>query len=98
MRPARTIVQRALLALGAVIVLDVGSSLTWLRDGRVGKRPLPPFGIQLDAEQHEALARLESGEINDQVVTWFDRELGWTLRPGAAHASGDYHVNARGLR
>src|SRR5688500_12095122 len=98
MRKASTIVRRALLCLAAVVLVDLASSLTWLRSGKVGRRPLPPFGRELDAEQLEVLDRLERGEVNPHTVTGLDRVLGWTWRPGAEHANGDYHVNARGLR
>ena len=90
--------KRAALALTSLIVLDVVSGLTWLREGRLGKRPLPPFGVELDAPQLAVLARLEAGEANPDTVIGWDRELGWCVRPGAEHPSGRIHVNARGLR
>ncbi|MEO6710060.1 MAG: hypothetical protein ABIP42_10825, partial [Planctomycetota bacterium] len=84
----RVYLVRALLALAVVIGVDVLLSLTWLREGRVGKRPLPPFGIELDDPQLAVLARLEAGELNPNTVTAFDRELGWCVRPGATAADG----------
>ncbi len=90
--------KRAALALASLIVLDVVSSLTWLRAGRVGKRPLPPFGVELDAPQLAVLSRLESGAVNPATVIAWERELGWCVRPLAEHPSRRIHVNARGLR
>lgn len=94
----RVFLLRTLLALASVAALDIALSLTWLRDGRVGKRPLPPFGIELDAPQLAVLTRLESGEANPNTVTRFDRELGWCVRANAVHANGTIHMNARGQR
>ncbi|HUR26861.1 MAG TPA: hypothetical protein VM509_01635 [Planctomycetota bacterium] len=88
---------RVLLALGVVVLVDVTLSLTWLRDGRVGKRPLPPFGVEFDEAQLAILARLAEGETNPGAVTGFDRELGWCVRPGAVHKDS-IHVNSRGQR
>src|SRR5690349_16084120 len=94
----RVISLRAVTALAVVAAVDVALSLTWLRDGKVGKRPLPPFGVELDSAQIAVLSRLESDEDNPNTVTRFDRELGWCERPGAVADDGRSHVNARGLR
>ncbi len=98
MSKTRVFLKRAVLALTSLVVLDVVSSLTWLREGRVGKRPLPPFGVQLDAPQLAVLARLEAGEVNPNTVIGWDRELGWCVRPLAEHPREKIHINARGLR
>lgn len=98
MAGTRVFLKRAALALTSLVVLDVVSSLTWLREGRVGKRPLPPFGVELDAPQLAVLARLEAGEFNPDTVIGWDRELGWCVRPLAERPNGRVHINARGLR
>ncbi|MBK8178342.1 MAG: hypothetical protein IPK67_05485 [Planctomycetes bacterium] len=90
--------RRALLSGAAVVAVDVISSLTWLSEGRVGKRPLPPFGVEIDGAQREVLERLESGRLNPNTVTGFDRELGWCVRPGASVPDGTVHVNRLGAR
>jgi hypothetical protein len=92
------LLRRALLTVGAVVLADVLSSLTWLREGRVGARPLPPFGVQLDAEQEAVLARIETGDANPNRIAAFDRDLGWCVRPGAVSAAGDVHIQASGVR
>ena len=94
----RILLLRLAIAIGALAVVDVVLSLTWLSEGRVGKRPLPPFGVELDAQQLAVLARLESGEQNPSTVTEFDRELGWCVRPLSTHADGTMHINAKGQR
>ncbi len=94
----RVILKRAALALTSLVVRVLVSSLTWMREGRVGKRPLPPFGVDLDAPQLAVLARLETGEVNPNTVIGWDRELGWCVRPLAEQPSGRIHINARGLR
>ena len=97
MPKVRSIVARGLLALAAIALLDIGLSLTVLRAGKLGKRPLPPFGVEFDAAQRAILERLESGDAEERV-TAFDRELGWCVRPGSASASGETHINSRGMR
>jgi hypothetical protein len=95
---AKTVVARVLLGLLALAILDVALSLSLLRDGKLGKRPLPPFGVEFDPEQRAILERLATDEIGSERLTGFDRELGWCVRAGTQSPSGDYHINARGLR
>ena len=91
------LLRRVLLALAVAALVDGIVGVTWLGDGRVGKRPLPPFG-ELDAEQRAALERLAAGTPRTESVMAFDRELGWCVRPGAVHSELDVHVDATGLR
>jgi len=97
MPKVRSIVARALLALAALAILDVGLSLSVLRGGKLGKRPLPPFGVEFDAAQRAILERMESG-VAEERVTIFDRDLGWCVRPASSSASGGTNINARGMR
>ena len=97
MRKYRSIAARALLGLGVLAVVDIGLSLSVLRGGMLGKRPLPPFGVEFDPAQEKILARLESGDVEERI-TVFDRELGWCARPGSVSASGGTHINSRGMR
>ncbi len=92
------VLRRMLAVLVVVVLFDVGLSLTLLRDGHFGKRPLPPFGALTEPEQLSALDRIDRDEASPEGVTGFDRELGWTLRPLASHKSGEYHVNSQGVR
>ncbi len=94
----RTLFLRILLVLALVAAVDVILSLTWLSEGRVGKRPLPPFGIEFDEPQLAVLARLEAGLVNQNSVVGFDRDLGWCVRPLAAHPTQPIRINSRGLR
>lgn len=98
MARASKVLARAGLAFGLLAALDIGLSLTLLRNDRVGVRPMPPFGALTDPEQLAALERIEGGEESPTGVTEFDRELGWCVRAGAASANGRTHVTDQGLR
>jgi hypothetical protein len=90
--------RRIAVALAVVVVLDLVLARTWLADARIGKRPLPPFGGLTSDAQREALARMEADDPATGALNRFDRELGWCVRPGAAHPSGEYHIDSSGAR
>ena len=92
------ILQRLLVAAAALAAFDVVLARTWLASGRLGDRPLPPFGAITDPVQLAALERAESGAGGLASLSSFDRELGWTLRPGAKSENGETAINADGER
>lgn len=86
------------LALGVLVVSDLLLARTWLADGRLGKRPLPPFGRLASAAQEAALERLTADRPDPHSITAFDRELGWCVRPNSGRAGGEYQVGPLGAR
>lgn len=84
--------------LAVLVVIDLVLARTWLADGRIGKRPLPPFGALSSDGQRAALARLELDEPASDALTGFDRELGWCVRPNASRADGAFRIGPFGAR
>jgi hypothetical protein len=89
---------KACAVLAACAAVDVLLARTWLADGRLGKRPLPPFGLESSDVQRAALERLTAETPEPDSVTAFDAELGWCVRPDSGRAAGDVHVGSLGAR
>ncbi|MCC6408539.1 MAG: hypothetical protein IT453_15360 [Planctomycetes bacterium] len=89
---------RCCTVLAALVAIDLVLARTWLAEGRIGKRPLPPFGALSSDGQRAALARLELDQPASDALTGFDRELGWCVRPNASRADGEFQIGPFGAR
>lgn len=94
----RPIVLKALCAIVGLGLVDAVAGWTLLAHGKLGRRPLPPFGVELDVEQRAAIARLTQKPRPPQGLHAFDAELGWCVRPSSSDSTGMVHVNAAGQR
>lgn len=90
--------RRLMLGVAVLVALDLVLARTWLADGKLGNRPLPPFGELSGEAQAAALARLTVESPDPTTVTVFDRELGWCVQPSSASPSGDCRIGALGTR
>lgn len=90
--------RRVVLAIAVLVALDLVLARTWLADGKLGKRPLPPFGELTGAAQTAALERLTVERPDPATITVFDRELGWCVQPNSGSASGECRIGALGTR
>ncbi|MCK6446847.1 MAG: hypothetical protein L6Q99_10685 [Planctomycetes bacterium] len=91
-------VRRLVVGVAALVALDLVLARTWLADGKLGKRPLPPFGELSGDAQAAALARLTIERPDRTTVTVFDRELGWCVQPDSESPSGECRIGPLGTR
>ncbi|HET6203767.1 MAG TPA: hypothetical protein VFI25_13305 [Planctomycetota bacterium] len=93
--------RRLFLSLGALLLLDLGLSLSAIRDGLFLGRPLPPFGATTHPRQRAWLAaeRASRGtKAPPEGTGIFDPELGWTNRPSSRSPNGRETIDALGAR
>lgn len=94
----------AVVVATTLVVTDLLVGAFMLEDGRLGERPLPPFGVMPHPRQRawiEAQVAALEGDDEDPGLGLFDGELGWTNRPGACDRSGRHcfdSIGARGRR
>ena len=94
---------RVLLAstLVGLVLADLGLTFVVFEEGRLGDRPLAPFGALPHPRQHAWLERqereLESGAARAGGGI-FDAELGWTNTPFAPDRDDALCFSSRGAR
>ena len=79
-----------------LVLVDLVVGALLIEDGTFRGRPLPPFGIETNPAQRVWMQGEHGG--SDAETSWFDPELGWTLRPSAPGTDPANFINSIGAR
>ena len=90
----RPLLVRLAVVAGALLFVDLLVGVLFVEDGAFRGRPLPPFRAINNARQRAWVERADQATS----VGRFDRELGWSYRPGSVSADGRESFNSLGAR
>jgi len=91
----------AFVTLVTVLLMELALSVFILDEGRLGDRPLPPFGALPHPRQQAWLEEMRDDietDVERQGAGVFDSELGWTNTPYAPESKGVLCISSMGAR